>query len=170
MPQTFSGDHRPTLLTLRLELRALVLNDHDDLFAIYGDPKVMQFTSDPTFPDGTYINQLFVSVERLFAEQQALLWGVALRDTGRIVGTCELHSFEPDDRRAEIGCMLARAYWGRSLMREALTAVIEFGVGNLGLATLRADIDVPNAQSRALFQRLGFQSVVGSPTLFELQA
>ncbi len=55
-------------------------------------------------------------------------------------------------------------------MREALTAVIEFGVGNLGLATLRADIDVPNAQSRALFQRLGFQPVVGSPTLFELQA
>lgn len=152
----FVWDAVPILRTPRLVLRALTTADRADLFAIYGDAEVMVFTSDPAFPDLSYIDQMLASVARLFAERVSLEWGISLLPEGRIIGTCGLHSFDTEQQGAEIGCILGRAYWGQGLMREALSAVIAFGFARFDLQMLKADIDAPNVRSLALFQRLGF--------------
>lgn len=164
----FEWDHLPVLTTTRLDLRALTPADAADLFAIYGDPAVMEFSSDPPFPDQSYIAQMLGSVQQLFQERQSIEWGIVLRAERRVVGTCGLHSFDEAARSAEVGCLLARQSWGQGIMREALTSVIQFGFDRFDLQALRADIDAPNMRSLALFARLGFSPIAEGSTLLGL--
>ena len=144
----------PSLTTDRLVLRSLRFTDKSDLFKIYGDPEVMRFASDPAFPDESLIDQMLESVNQLFATRESLEWGIVLTQENRLVGTCGLYGFEQSE--AEIGCLLARADWGKGLMTEALKRIIQFGATELGLQTIVAEIDPANQRSLALFDRLGF--------------
>lgn len=154
----FAWNAPPTLRTERLLLRALAPADSADLFAIYGDPEVMAFAGDPPFADPAVVAQMLASVERLFRAGEALEWGVVHAQERRVIGTCGIHSFTADGSAAEVGCLLARRYWGQGLMAEALTGVIGFAFETLGVTTLLADIDAPNLRSQRLFRRLGFQA------------
>ncbi len=147
----------PSLSTPRLQLRAFDAEDSADLFAIYGDPLVMRFVGEPPFPSLATVAQMLASVARLQAAGESLEWGLVARDSGRLIGTCGLHSFanEAGLRQAEVGCMLARSHWGEGWMAEALTALIAYA-RQLGIATLVADIEPDNLPSQRLFRRLGF--------------
>ncbi|KFN20702.1 GNAT family acetyltransferase [Aeromonas bestiarum] len=145
----------PILRTPRLLLRPLGEQDSADLFAIYGDPAVMRFVGEPPFPELATVAQMLASVERLLATGASLEWGLVARDSGRLIGTCGLHSFEAAFCQAELGCMLARSHWGRGLMGEALNCLMEYA-GQLGIVTLLADIEPDNQPSQRLFRRLGF--------------
>lgn len=164
----FQWDHLPLLSTPRLLLGALTPDDATDLFAIYGDAAVMEFSSDPPFPDRSYIDQMLGSVQQLFRERQSIEWGIVLRTANRVVGTCGLHSFNEDARSAEVGCLLARQHWGQGIMREALTSVIAFGFDSFDLQVLHADIDAPNVRSLRLFGRLGFLPATEGSTMLVL--
>jgi len=147
----------PLLSTRRLLLRPLTPQDDADLFAIYGDPEVMRFVGEPPFPEPATVSQMLASVARLLAGGESLEWGLELRGSGRLVGTCGLHSFAGGAGlcQAEVGCMLARSHWGEGWMAEALTALIAYA-RQLGIATLLADIEPDNLPSQRLFGRLGF--------------
>lgn len=150
----------PLLLTPRLLLRPLGAQDGADLLAIYGDPEVMRFVGEPPFPDLATVGQMLASVDRLLAEGTSLEWGLTLRESGRLIGTCGLHGFatcaEPAGlRQAEVGGMLARSHWGRGLMGEALLALMALA-RTLGIRILLADIEPENEPSQRLFRRLGF--------------
>ncbi|MFM4833846.1 GNAT family N-acetyltransferase [Aeromonas media] len=156
----------PVLLTPRLLLRPLGVQDSVDLFAIYGDPEVMRFVGEPPFPELATVSQMLASVERLLAVGESLEWGLVLRESGHLIGTCGLHSFEAGLPQAEVGCMLARSHWGQGLMFEALSAVTGYA-GELGIRTLLADIEPDNLPSQRLFRRLDFVWQQG--TLYRLE-
>jgi len=166
---TFVWDHPPRLSTHRLHLRALTPADRHDLFGIYGDPVVMQHASDPPFPDVTFVDQTLTSVAALFQQQQSIEWGMTMHTDDHVIGTCGIHSFTDQRNAAEIGCLLQQAYWGQSLMREALEVVIQFGFTELQLDMLHADIDAPNTRSIRLFQRLGFCQEHPDSTIYTLK-
>lgn len=157
MTPVFDWTILPELPSERMLLRALRPADTADLFAIYGDPEVMEFAGDPPFADPGVVAQMLASVDRLFRERQALEWGIVHRQEQRVVGTCGIHSFTADGSAAEVGCLLARRHWGQGLMAEALASVIDLAFDALGLTSLLADIDAPNQRSQRLFRRLGFQ-------------
>ena len=81
---------------------------------------------------------------------------VVLKSAERAIGTCLLFRFEEGSARAEPGYALGRAYWGRGLMQEALTALLGSGFGTMGLRRLEAEVDTRNGPSARLLQRLGF--------------
>ena len=148
----------PMLATKRLLLRSVKLGDIADLTAIYGDPEVMRYASDPAFTiDDEYL-QTVASIERNLVEDVAIEWGMVLKSNGVMIGVVGLHNFAGD--RAEVGCLLAKAYWGRGLMREALLAVLDVAPG-VGLARLDAEIDAGNGRSERLFSGLGFVHIGG---------
>jgi [ribosomal protein S5]-alanine N-acetyltransferase len=162
----FTWKTLPLLTTSRLHLRALTQLDRQALFAIYGDAEVMHYASDPPFPDLSYVDQMLTSVATLFQQRQSIEWGITLQHDDAVIGTCGLHSFDFAQGSAEIGCLLMRSYWGQSLMRQALEAVIAFGFDVLKLNTIHADIDAPNIRSIRLFQRLGFAQEDGKGTIY----
>jgi [ribosomal protein S5]-alanine N-acetyltransferase len=155
----------PIICTPRLVLRAMASTDSVDLFAIYGDPHTMLYASEEPFPSIATVAQMLLSVESLRCEGTSIEWGIELVSAKRLVGTCGLHSFNSATSTAEVGCMLARNYWGQGLMREALQVLFAFAAEQIGLSRLRADIDEPNQRSRILFDRLGFHLQHG--TIYE---
>jgi RimJ/RimL family protein N-acetyltransferase len=131
-------------------------SDAPALFAIYGDPDVMQYASDEPFPNMETVSVMLASVAHLLATGESLEWAVIEKVTRALVGTCGLHSFDEGVSAAEVGCMLARAAWGRGIMREALPALFNYAQEVLAVRVLRADIDAPNQRSLRLFRQLGF--------------
>src|SRR6476660_2211260 len=73
-----------------------------------------------------------------------------------MLGHVALFSFSEQSARADIGYGLARAHWGQGFMHEALTAVVDYAFGPLGLRRLEADIDPRNAASLRALECLGF--------------
>lgn len=154
---SFEWKNLPEIRTRRLLLRKLVLEDRDDLFEIYGDHEVMKFTDDDCFANCETVVEMLESVEKLFRAKASIEWGVEDLSSRKIIGTCGLHSFSSDCCAGEAGCLLARQFWGKGIMREAMVGVIGFARDSLGLKRLRADIEPENVRSIKLFTNLGFK-------------
>jgi RimJ/RimL family protein N-acetyltransferase len=73
--------------------------------------------------------------------------------TARLVGTAGLRPLE--ESGLEIFYSLAPDAWGRGYATEAARAVVEYGLGPLGLPGVLAEVDEGNAASVAVVKRLG---------------
>jgi RimJ/RimL family protein N-acetyltransferase len=82
---------------------------------------------------------------------------IELKETGLLVGDCALKIADDDERQAEIGYTLSRAYQGRGIGSEAVTCVLEYAFASLGLHRVIAITDCENAASVALLERLGLR-------------
>jgi len=153
------------LETPRLLLRPLVDTDADDLFAIFSDPAVMRHWSSAAWAERSQAFRLIEGDREALAGRRDLRLGLALRETGRVVGTLSLYKIDAPCRRADIGYALARASQGSGLMNEALAAVIDAAFDDrpgapfddLKLNRLEADVDPRNRPSCRALERLGFQ-------------
>ena len=86
----------------------------------------------------------------------ALQFVVVDKPSARAIGTSLLFRYEEGSARAELGYALGRAHWGRGLMHEALTALVDCAFGTMGLRRLEAEVDTRNRPSARLLARLGF--------------
>jgi RimJ/RimL family protein N-acetyltransferase len=150
-------DALPILDSARLVLRPLDDRDVPALFAIFGDPDVMRFWSSPPLEDMDAAHALLADIRRHFAARTLFQWGVELRATGTIIGTCTIFHIDEDHRRGEIGCAIARAHWGHGYGSDALTTLIRFAFEQLDLHRLEADPDPHNTASIRLVERQGFR-------------
>ena len=146
----------PALATTRLMLRQVADHDVEAVFEMESDPTAMRYWSKPPMQD---IAEAQASVERAkgyFPARVALRWSIARPDDDRMLGHLSLFNFSEQSGRADIGYGLARRHWGQGYMHEALTAVVDFAFGPLGLRRLEADVDPRNLASLRAVERLGF--------------
>jgi len=135
-------------------LRRLLAADAPALFRMFSDAEAMRYWSRPPFARLEEAEELVTRARLAGGEGRSLVLGLDL--DGAAIGTCVLHSFEQQYRRAEVGYRLGREYWGRGLMSEALTALIQFAFDELELIRLEADTDPRNTASIRLLERMGF--------------
>ncbi len=143
------------LRTERLVLRPLQESDVDALFAIHSDPEVMRYWSTPAWTDSAPA-QAMIDRDLAQTSKDHLRLGIAVAQSGALVGSCALFGINAVCRRAEVGYALGSAAWGQGYMHEALTALIGYGFGTLNLNRIEADIDPRNAGSAKTLERLGF--------------
>jgi RimJ/RimL family protein N-acetyltransferase len=146
----------PTLTTERLVLRWLTDQDVEALFAIFSDPEVMRYWNAPAMTDIQAAHALLARVHAAFTQGTALRWGIVRSTDDRVIGTCVLFHLDEQNRRAEVGYALGRAYWGNGFIQEALTALLDYAFGTLALNRLEAEIDPRNTASVRAAERLGF--------------
>ena len=79
--------------------------------------------------------------QRIWAEGTGARWVITERDQDVYMGDVGFFKHERQHQRAEIGYLLARAYWRRGLMTEAMTAVLDYGFGSMGLNRVEALVD-----------------------------
>lgn len=145
------------LTTQRLTLRFLGVRDIPALFDMYSDPEVVRYWSSPPW---TELVQAETSLARTldgYRTGETLRMGIELTATGQLVGECNLRDFYEQNRRAEIGYALARAYWGKGYLTEALTAFIDYAFKEMKLNRIEADIHPGNLASAKSLDRLGFK-------------
>jgi len=148
--------HFPRLATDRLLLRDVGPNDADALFAILSDEEAMAFYGHPPHRSLDDTRALIAQIQARYARREGIRWGIALKDDGRLIGSCNFHGFDDGFHRAETGYELQRAFWGQGVMAEAMAAILAYGFTELGLHRVEAVIDDANARSKGLLLKLGF--------------
>jgi RimJ/RimL family protein N-acetyltransferase len=151
------GDTLPQLSAKRLILGPLTTADAADIYSVFGDPDVMKFWSSPPMESPDDARKYIDEIRQLFAARSLFQWGIRLRDSGQVIGTCTIHRLDAENRRAELGIILGRSAWGKGLATEALETLIGFAFDQLDLHRLEADIDPRNEGSLRLFERQAFQ-------------
>jgi len=132
-------------------------DDIDALYDVFSHPEVMRYWS-----SGPFMNrEAAAALQRDIAEGNLKgtmwKWGLALRDTNRLIGTVTLFNLNLSNGRAEIGYAMGRAHWGNGYMNEALKALIVHAFDVVNLRRLEADVDPRNTPSVRTLERLGFQ-------------
>lgn len=89
---------------------------------------------------------------------KGLFWAICINPGGEVIGKCCLFDFNESNRRAEVGYVLNRSYWGRGLMTEAMRCMIDYAFDQLKLHRLEADTDPENRGSLRLLEKLGFKT------------
>ncbi|MBW3636729.1 MAG: GNAT family N-acetyltransferase [Armatimonadetes bacterium] len=77
--------------------------------------------------------------------------------TNVLVGKCSLQNIERRVPRVEIGYWLRTSAGGRGLMTEAVAALCEVALGNLGAMRVEISCDARNQKSARVSQRAGFE-------------
>lgn len=145
------------LETPRLTLRPFELRDARALAAILGDEEVMRFSiSGPMTPGQTWA--FIRRCRRAYREDGVGPWAMVHRGDGAVIGYCGLMAQRVAERREiEIVYRLARPRWGRGLATEAARAVLEYGLGPLGLRRVVALIEPLNRPSARVAEKLGMR-------------
>jgi [ribosomal protein S5]-alanine N-acetyltransferase len=144
------------LSTARLHMRPLRQSDDVALFPFTSDPEVMRFWDWPEHGSPTITTAFVAALLEEVAAGKAHYWAICLGREGRVIGTCDLSEIDEHHRRAEVGFMMAREYWGKGYAFEAMHTVIEYAVRSIGIERFSARTHAGNERSAALLRRLGF--------------
>ena len=147
----------PLLTTERLHLRGICEADSDDLFPLYSDMKTLEYWGrDPVQSPAEAWKEIQENMKGI-ESGSAILWGIAFRESGQLIGTCTIFKINQQNRNGEIGYILNRVHWGKGLMTEAIDCVLDYAFNELELHRLEADTDPKNLASLALLEKRGFQ-------------
>jgi RimJ/RimL family protein N-acetyltransferase len=149
------------LTTERLVLRPVSEQDHAGLLAHWTGPEVRRFLFDGTVLSPAEVTEIIEDSVRDFASAGLGIWAVREKDRAELVGTAGLRPL--DDLGLEVVYSLAPTAWGRGYATEAAGAVVEYGLGPLGLPEVFAEIDTANTASAAVVARLGMAAFATVP-------
>jgi ribosomal-protein-alanine N-acetyltransferase len=145
------------LSTKRLTLRPLAASDAAAIHALISDPEIMAFWDVPAITDAEIAAEILAGQLFDIASGAALYWAIERKTDGAFIGTCDISDINHHHRRAEIGFILARAFWGAGYALEAMQAVVHHAGTRQKLQRLSARTHLANIRSVALLARLGFQ-------------
>jgi ribosomal-protein-alanine N-acetyltransferase len=144
--------------TSRLILRGWQETDLDDFFAYASVPGVGEMAGWNHHEDKSESAKIL----RLFMEEKNCL-AVEHKADRRVIGSMGLHYSWANEkpqysgmRFKEIGYVLAKAYWGRGLMPEALQALIAYCFNDLQLDFVTCCHFDVNRQSMRVIEKSGF--------------
>ncbi|MET8850589.1 GNAT family N-acetyltransferase [Amycolatopsis sp. NPDC004625] len=145
------------LATPRLTLRPLSEADREAVVRVFADPQMSRFFA-ADFSDPATASAM---VDRRLAYRGPAGQGhwVIERD-GEVIGVAHLRpSSELPGEVAELGYYVASEHAGQGLATEAARALLDHGLGTLGLPAVWALAHERNAASRRVAGRLGFLDV-----------
>lgn len=73
------------------------------------------------------------------------------------IGTCGINEWEQDDHCAEAGFWIFPEYWGKGVMLECLSAMLDYCFTKLSLHRMQSMVEPDNPASWKLIEKLGFQ-------------
>lgn len=149
--------HLPKLETERLILRPLKMSDAWDMFVYAQDPEVSRHVLWETHRTIRDSRQFLRAAIRQYRHGRPGSFAIALKESGRMIGTIGFMWVNVDYRSAEVGYSLSRDYWNRGIMTEALRAVLRFGFDQLRLNRIEAQHEVDNPASGRVMAHVGMR-------------
>lgn len=150
------NDKGGVLRTERLVLRPFSEDDAPAILEIFSDARTMEYWSAEPIKSLAEAEKLLRADIEWAALKTTRAWAIALPDSNRYAGKISLFQFDEQNRRAEIGYLLGRQYWGIGLMTEAMSAVLAYAFDEMCLHRIEVDTDPDNLPSLALLDRFGF--------------
>jgi RimJ/RimL family protein N-acetyltransferase len=149
-------DAVPELVGDGIRLRELTEDDVPGWFARASDPESAALAGDP-IPESIDMGVRWLQGHRdRFRQQTGIRWAIVPERSTESVGTIGLAITSKTERIAELGMVVARAYWGRGIATSAARLVMRYAFDALGLTEIHAECDKANIASRRVFEKVGF--------------
>ena len=146
----------PTLSTARLRLRQFRAEDADAMHECFADPVAMRFWNQPVYAKRIETERAVRSFIDCTPSYYRV-WAVADAGTDRCLGLVNYHDGHIRSKRASIGYIIEPSRQRQGIGVEAVSAMLDFCFGELGLHRAQAFIHPDNSASIALVEKLGFR-------------
>lgn len=146
----------PELESDRLIYREVNSEDVEEIFKIYSDPEVAKY--DWFRPINTKNDALSIinRYKEEFKNKEEITWGVARKNDNKIIGYCNLGSFDDDSIRSEIGYGFIREEWNKGYATEAIKVLVKFGFEVMNFNRIEATVTLGNDASVKALKKANF--------------
>jgi len=145
------------LLTDRLRLRPVRLDDAERIYHGYArDPDVTRHLLWTPHDSLAETREFLTSCVAARERGERYAWAITRASDGRVLGMIDLRPGSPDEA---LGFVLARTWWGRGYMTEALRAVLRFAAEETAMERVGACCHVDNEASARVMEKAGMERV-----------
>ncbi|MBQ5648645.1 MAG: GNAT family N-acetyltransferase [Clostridia bacterium] len=144
----------PQLYTDRLILRRMTKRDAADMYEYSHLSEVTEYLLWHPHSSIDHTKTYLSYLEKDYRMGNFYDWGVTLRDSGKLIGTCGFTTIDTVNMCGEIGYVLNPSYWGNGIACEAVDAVMQFGF-DLRLHRIEAKYIIGNERSRRVMEKCG---------------
>lgn len=148
------------IVTERLILRAFKESDLEDFYnyaSVKGVGEMAGWKHHKNIYESAEILDRFINEDKTFA--------ICLKESGRVIGSLGVEKYGLEDkltefdgyRGRELGFVLGKEHWGKGIMPEAVSAVIEYLFNECDLDFLLCGYYNFNAQSKKVQEKCGFK-------------
>lgn len=145
------------LHTQRLLLRPLQLTDAEAMYLGWTtDVEVVKYLSWKPHLSVDETKRIISYWMSNYADPKFYIWGIQLNQ-GPLIGTISIHSIQEAFSRGEVGYALAKPYWHKGYVSEALQAIVDYAFGVIQFNRLEAHHAIGNPASGKVLIKNGFQ-------------
>jgi len=141
--------------TSRLILRIPRMADAEAIFSAYAqDHEVTRYLRWRPHEEREQTREFMESRITAWDNDSEYSWIITLRGSDSCVGMIALRV---DESKADVGYVLAKPYWGKGIMTEAVTAIVDWAYGQPTLFRVWAVCDVENIASARVLEKCGMR-------------
>lgn len=141
--------------TERLLLRPLSMSDASDMFTYASQADNLIYI----FPKHKDLSETKLIISNMFMKEPLGKWAIEEKRNHKMIGTITFVKLNEQERGAEIGYVLNKAYWSQGLMTEAVNTLSDMSLTVFGLAYIDIVADVDNLGSTKVAEKSGFHVV-----------
>ena len=148
-----------TIETDRLILRPFAMDDAPAMYRNWAsDDAVTKHLTWPTHPSVEVTKMVLADWTASYIRDDYYQWAIVLKENGPepIGSISAVHIHEKIDG-AVMGYCMGRSHWGKGIMTEALTALIDFFFTEVGVNRIEADHDPNNPASGRVMEKSGMR-------------
>jgi [ribosomal protein S5]-alanine N-acetyltransferase len=151
----------PILVTERLTLRQLSLDDAQNIYALRSNSEINKYLARQpckSIEDATkFIQQITENINK----NESLYWVITLNEGAVFVGTICLFDFSVELNKCEIGYELLPDFQGKGTMYEAVNKVMEYAFQSLKIQNIEAFTHKNNLKSTKLLEKIEYHKSIG---------
>ncbi|MNH77814.1 Ribosomal-protein-serine acetyltransferase [compost metagenome] len=144
----------PLIRTDRLVLRKITPEDEMNLYNCISDPSVYPHLGLHSF-SSLFPSRLYRYFEESNRTLSTLHFAICLHEDVKLIGLVSLQKWDDKKGTAILGYCISPVHWNKGIATEAVRAVIEFGIQELGLKKIRGRCEEDNAASQQVMLNCG---------------
>ncbi|MDL2233907.1 GNAT family N-acetyltransferase [Ruminococcaceae bacterium OttesenSCG-928-L11] len=146
------------LETERLVLRRIRVEDAPAMYQGWAtDPEVTRHMPWDLHESVEATAELLTGWVKEYEKDEYYHWVLEYKETGDIIGTLGVHNMDGKNRQCEVGYCIARDYWRRGIVPEALHAVLDHLFGVVGMVRVYAKHSEENPASGRVMEKCGMK-------------
>ncbi|MCA1064202.1 GNAT family protein [Rossellomorea sp. AcN35-11] len=146
----------PVLETERFRLRQMEERDAPQVFDYFSKDEVTRYYDLEPFQDVKQAVEIIQRWDGRFQINEGIRWGIALKGTDEIIGSCGFHEWQKEHFKAELGFEVHPMYWRQGVMTEVLKPILQYGFEEMSLNRIEAFYDPENTSSQECLKKAGF--------------
>ena len=143
------------LETERLRLRKPVLEDAEEIFRKYArDPEATKYLTRRPNASIDETRNFLRGHHQAWDEGKSFHWVIVRKEDDQLLGTI---TARVTDHKWELGYVLARSYWGKGYMTEAVKRVVDWALKQKEIYRVWSVCDVDNIGSARVMEKAGMR-------------